>query len=47
MKIAIIIGIIWILGIIFYLSLFKAASRGDKILEDVTEIKDENEDDIV
>ncbi|MGL4759915.1 MAG: hypothetical protein ACRC6T_03565 [Sarcina sp.] len=33
MKIAIIIGILWILGILFYLSLFKAAARGDRMLE--------------
>ena len=34
MKTAIIIAILWSLGIVFYISLFKAAARGDKMLEE-------------
>lgn len=34
MKLVLILGGTWIVGVIFYLSLFKAASRGDKLLEE-------------
>lgn len=34
MKIALIIGGVWLLLILFYLALFKAAARGDKFLEE-------------
>lgn len=47
MKIAIIIGVVWILGVVFYLSLFKAASKGDRMLEENIMNDEENEDNIV
>ncbi|MGL4450958.1 MAG: hypothetical protein ACRCTZ_07200 [Sarcina sp.] len=48
MKWIIIIGIIWILGMLFFLSLFKAAARGDKMLEEIIEDDNEkNQDNIV
>lgn len=34
MKLILILGGAWIVGLIFYLSLFKAAARGDKLLEE-------------
>ena len=34
MKLILILGGVWIVGLIFYLSLFKAAARGDKLLEE-------------
>ena len=45
MKTAIIIAILWLLGIVFYLSLFKAAARGDRMLEEARkDIEKENEE---
>ncbi|MGL5820379.1 MAG: hypothetical protein ACRCYE_01945 [Sarcina sp.] len=34
MKWTIGIIILWILGVLFYLALFKGAARGDKLLDD-------------
>ena len=46
MKTTIIIGGLWALGIVFYLSLFKAAARGDRMLEEARkDIEKENEED--
>ena len=47
MKTAIIISVIWVLGIVFYLSLFKAAARGDRMLEEARKDIDKEEDDLV
>lgn len=47
MKTAIIIGIIWILGIVFYLSLFKAAARGDRMLEEARKNIKKEDDDLI
>lgn len=41
MKIAIIIGGVWVVGLIFFIALFKAASRGDRMLEDMKEEEDD------
>ncbi|MGL4656448.1 MAG: hypothetical protein ACRCWM_11330 [Sarcina sp.] len=47
MKIAMIIGGIWIVGVLFYLALFKAAARGDRMLEEFyEESEDEKEGNI-
>lgn len=43
MILALIIGGVWIVGILFFLALFKAAARGDRMLE---EFKDEDVEDI-
>ena len=47
MKTAIIIGGVWVLGIVFYLSLFKAAARGDRLLEEARKDIENQEDDLV
>lgn len=47
MKTAIIISVIWVLGIVFYLSLFKAAARGDRMLEEARKDIEKEEDDLV
>ena len=44
MKIAIIVGIVWIIGIVFFLALFKAAARGDRMLEEDFKEKEHDEE---
>lgn len=43
MILALIIGGVWIVGILFFLALFKAAARGDRMFE---EFNDEDVEDI-
>lgn len=40
MILAIIIGGVWVIGILFFLALFKAAAKGDKMLEEFNEKED-------
>lgn len=44
MKIALIIGGVWLLLVLFYLALFKAAARGDRFLKDDIDSLENSED---